>query len=325
MEKKLTAVLIIGVVGAAVAIGITAGILLSPVPVLRLSTTTSVNDSGLMDILVPDFEARFGCDVRVSSKGTGAAIADGSNGDADLILVHSYASEMAWIAAGNGSRRACFMYNDFILVGPSTDPAGVSGMANITRAFTYMHDNLTSAHPFVSRNDSSGTHSKEKAIWGKAPPHKSYTGITNPANGHMWPTGWYLCANGGMGATLTIAWENDGYTLSDRGTWYAYESQMTGYSILSSGDADLINPYSFLLVNSTKYPDTNQALAEKFVAFCLSSYGLNKIATYMKNGHQLFNICWNNTAPQYAVCNSTIADLAWWNAKVKELGMFSLV
>ncbi|MBN2151229.1 MAG: substrate-binding domain-containing protein [Candidatus Lokiarchaeota archaeon] len=317
MEKKLKTVIIIGIIGAGVAVGITAGILLSPVPVLRLSTTTSVNDSGLMDVLIPDFEARFGCDIRLSSKGTGAAIADGSNGDADLILVHSYPAELAWIAAGNGSHRACFMYNDFILVGPTSDPAGVFGLTNVTQAFTYMHDNLTATNPFVSRNDSSGTHSKEKSIWNKAPPHKSYSAIIT---GHPF----YLCANSGMGATLTMTWEKDGYTLTDRGTWYAYEDAMPGHAILSEGDADLINPYSFLLVNATKHPNTNQALAEKFVAFCLSAYGLNEIATYIKNGHQLFTPCWNNTAPQYLVCNSTQVDLDFWNAKVKEFGMFSL-
>ncbi len=313
MENKFKAVIVIGIVGAAAALAITAGIMLSPVPVLRLSTTTSVNDSGLMNVLVPDFEARYGVDIRVVSKGTGAAIADGSNGDADLLLVHSRAAELAFVAAGNGSRRACFMYNDYVLVGPSTDPAGVSGMTNITKAFTYMHDNLTASNPFVSRNDSSGTHTKEKSIWALAPPHKSYAAIIT---GHPF----YMCANSGMGATLTVAWEADGYTLADRGTWYAYESQLTGYEILSQGDSNLINPYSFILVNSTKYPDTNQALAEKFVAFCLSGYGMNKIATYIQNGHQLFIPSWNNTAV-YSSTYTLQADLDWWNAKVIEWGM----
>ncbi|MEX2680020.1 MAG: substrate-binding domain-containing protein [Candidatus Sigynarchaeota archaeon] len=315
MENKLKAVILIGIIGAGIMAAITAGIMLSPVPVLRLSTTTSVNDSGLMDVIIPDFEKRFGVDVRLSSKGTGAAIADGTNGDADLILVHSYPAEMAWIEAGHGYHRACFMYNSFILVGPSTDPARVHD-TNITRAFVDMYYNCTIAHPFVSRNDSSGTHSKEKAIWDKAPP----SGRPNPTE-----NAWYVCANAGMGATLTLAWEKNGYTLSDQGTWYAFESSLTGFSVLSSGDADLINPYSFILVNSTKHPGTNQALAEKFVAFCLSGHVKHKIETFMINGHPLFTCCWNNTAPQYTVCNSTQADLDWWNAKVKELGMFSLV
>jgi tungstate transport system substrate-binding protein len=322
MEKKLKAVVVIGIVGAAAAVAITAGIMLSPVPVLRLSTTTSVNDSGLMAILIPDFEARYGCDIRLTAKGTGAAIADGSNGDADLILVHSRAAELAYVAAGNGSRRACFMYNDYILVGPTADPAGVTGLTNITKAFWYLNDNLTlygsaSNYPFVSRNDSSGTHTKEKAIWDKAPPAGRPNSATNP---------WYLCANTGMGATLTMTNEKNGYTLTDRATWYAMETSLTSLDILCENDpsGDLINPYSFITVNSTKYPDTNVALAEKFVAFCVSSYGLAKIAAYQQNSHQLFTPCWNNTGTPYAVTYSLQADLDFWNAKVVAFGMTAI-
>jgi tungstate transport system substrate-binding protein len=326
MEKKLKAVVVIGIVGAAAAIAITAGILLSPIPVLRLSTTTSVNDSGLMNILIPDFEARFKCDIRLTPKGTGAAIADGSNGDADLILVHSRASELAFVAAGNGSRRACFMYNDYIIVGPKTDPAGIDGMTNVTKAFTYLHDNLTnSGNPtsgpcWVSRNDSSGTHTKEKSIWALAPPHKT-SGTTLTSHS------WYVCANNGMGATLTVTYQKNGYTLSDRATWYAYETTISDtMKILVENDpaSTLINPYSFILVNATRYPETNVDLAQKFVAFCLSPYGVAKIAAYQQNSHSLFNICWNNTAP-YSVCNSLTDDITWWNAKVTEYGMNTLV
>ncbi|NMC05895.1 MAG: tungsten ABC transporter substrate-binding protein [Candidatus Lokiarchaeota archaeon] len=326
MEKKLKAVVIIGIVGAAAAIAITAGIMLYPVPVLRLSTTTSVNDSGLMNILIPDFETRFKCDIRLTPKGTGAAIADGSNGDADLILVHSRTSELAFVAAGNGTRRACFMYNDYIVVGPNSDPCGIDGMTNVTKAFTYLHDNLTlSSNPvtgpcWVSRNDSSGTHTKEKSIWALAPPHKSSGSIITGES-------WYVCANNGMGATLTMTYEKHGYTLSDRATWYAYEATIGGdMKILVQNDpsSTLINPYSFILVNATKYPETNLDLAQKFVAFCLSPYGLAKIEAYQQNGHSLFTICWNNTAP-YDVCNSLTDDLNFWNAKVTEYGMNTLL
>nr|MDO8109722.1 substrate-binding domain-containing protein [Candidatus Sigynarchaeota archaeon] len=323
MQRKLLGVIIIGIVAAGIGVTITAAILLSPVPKLRLSTTTSVNDSHLMDVLIPDFEQRFGVDVLLSPKGSGAAIADGSNGDADLLLVHSRASELAFVADGNGSRRACFMFNDFILVGPTADPAGILSGApnNITKAFWYCHDNLTDkeVNPFVSRNDSSGTHTKEKDIWKLAPPHKSYTAITT---GHPW----YLCANTGMGATLTMTNEKNGYTLTDRATWWSMITSLTNLKSVCENDSSgiMINPYSLILVNSTRHPNVNQPLAEKFVAFCLSDYGLAKVANYTAYGHSLFTVCWNNTS-SYSVTQSLTEDIDWWNNKVIELGMNTLV
>ena len=187
---------------------------------LILATTTSTENSGLLAYILPDFEAKAGVKVNVIAVGTGQAIKLGEDGNADVLLVHARAQEDAFMAAGHGSRREDVMYNDFVIVGPESDPAGIKGMKKADRALTKIAD---AKAPFVSRGDESGTHTKEKAIWAAA-------GIE--------PSGdWYISAGQGMGAVLTMADEQQAYTLSDRATYLARTLEGTDLVILVEGDS----------------------------------------------------------------------------------------
>ena len=231
--------------------------------VLRLSTTTSVNDSGLLPYLQPAFEAATGYTLEVTSAGTGAAIKKGETGDADALLVHAKKSEEEFIEAGFGVERVPFMYNFFVIVGPADDPAGIAGCATAADAFKAIAD---SGSTFVSRGDDSGTNKKELQIWEAA-------GVT--------PEGqdWYVNTGSGMGATLTVAAEQQGYTLTDKGTYLSHEAKDQLALLLGEAD-DMKNTYSMIAVSPDKWPDTNIDGANAFIDWMTSDEAGKMIAEY---------------------------------------------
>lgn len=218
-----------------------------------LATTTSTENSGLLAFILPEFEEDYGVTVEVVAVGTGQALQLGEDGNADVLLVHARDLEDAFMDAGHGSRREDVMYNDFIIVGPAADPAGVSGMTDTSVAFAAI---AGADAPFVSRGDDSGTHAKEKAIWAEA-------GI-EPADN------WYNSAGQGMGAVLTIADEEEAYTLSDRATYLARTLEGTDLEILVEGDPFLFNPYGVIAVNPEKGDHIKADLANQFIDWLIS-------------------------------------------------------
>lgn len=231
--------------------------------VIRISTTTSVNDSGLLPYLQPFFEAATGLQWEVTSAGTGAAIKKGETGDADALLVHAKASEEEFINSGYGVERIPFMYNYFVIVGPADDPAGIKDCTTAADAFKKIAE---AGAPFVSRGDDSGTNKKEIQIWEAA-------GVT--------PEGqdWYVNAGAGMGATLTQAAERQGYTLSDKATFLSNDAK-NSLQILLGESEDMKNTYSMIAISPDKWPDTNIEGADAFIAWMLSDEASELIANY---------------------------------------------
>jgi len=220
---------------------------------LILATTTSTDNSGLLAYLLPEFEAAHNVTVDVIAVGTGQAIELGENGDADVLMVHARSKEDAFMDAGHGARREDLMYNDFVIVGPPADPAGISGMTNAAAAFQQLAEVQGT---FVSRGDDSGTHTKEKAIWAAA---------------EIEPEGdWYVSAGQGMGAVLTMADEQQAYTLSDRATYLARTLEGTELVILVQGDPILFNPYGVIAVNPDKGEHIKAELANTFIDWLIS-------------------------------------------------------
>lgn len=249
---------------------------------LRLATTTSTADSGLLDAILPDFEAGYNAKVDVIAVGTGQALELGANGDADVVLVHARSREDKFVADGDGLNRLDVMYNDFILVGPKEDPAGVAGMETAKEAFAQI---AAKAAAFVSRGDDSGTHTKEKSIWASA-------GLTPTTD-----AGWYFSIGQGMGETLLFTNEKSAYTLSDRGTWLSQQSNLPDLAVLVGGaniaenkDKALLNPYGVISVNAAKHPGVNFDLASKFAEWITSVETQQKIADFGKDkfGQSLF-------------------------------------
>ncbi len=241
-------------------------------PVLRLATTTSTYDSGLLDFILPHFEQQFGATVDVIATGTGQALALGSAGDVDVLLVHDRAGEERFMADGNAKARYDVMYNDFIIVGPTEDPAGVAGVDLARDAFARI---MAAGVTFISRGDKSGTHSKELSIWAGVP-------FTPTAQ-----TKWYFSIGQGMGDTLLFANESLGYTLTDRATYLAMREKLPRLRVLVGGespaenkDAALLNPYSVLAVNPEKHPNVKADLAVKFVEWITSAEAQRMIGTY---------------------------------------------
>lgn len=218
-----------------------------------LATTTSTQDSGLLDYLLPIFEKETGIKVDVIAVGTGQALKMGEEGNADVLLVHARAQEDAFMKAGHGVRREDVMYNDFIIVGPPSDPAGIKGMTNAAEALAAI---AKAKAPFVSRGDESGTHTKEKSIWKAA-------GI-EPAGD------WYISAGQGMGDVLTMSDEMGAYTLSDRATYLAMKKEGLGLEIMVEGDQTLFNPYGVIAVNPAKSPKIRNDLANQFIDWIIS-------------------------------------------------------
>lgn len=221
--------------------------------VLTLATTTSTDDSGLLAFILPDFTAQTGIEVNVIAVGTGQALELGENGDADVLLVHARAREDAFMEAGHGVRREDVMYNDFVIVGPAEDPAGIAGMDDAAAALEII---AAAEADFVSRGDDSGTHTKEKAIWASA-------GIE--------PVGeWYISAGQGMGAVLTMSDELQAYTLTDRATYLARTLEGTKLEIVVEGDPILFNPYGVMAVNPDKGDHIQNDLANQFIDWLIS-------------------------------------------------------
>ena len=237
---------------------------------IRLATTTSTENSGLLAKLLPPFEEWSGYAVHVVAVGTGKALKMGEDGDADVLLVHARAAENAFMDAGFGVNRRDVMYNDFVLVGPASDPAGISGDKDVADALKRI---ASSKSVFVSRGDDSGTNKKELALWKDA-------GIT--------PAGeWYREAGQGMGKVLQMSGEMDAYTLTDRGTWLAYTGK-TPLKIVVEGDKRLFNPYGIIAVNPARYPDNNYAGAMALIAWVTSPTGQAIIREYRINNQPLF-------------------------------------
>jgi tungstate transport system substrate-binding protein len=228
-----------------------------------LSTTTSTQDSGLLDILIPIFEKKTGYFVKTIAVGSGQAMAMGQKGEADVLLVHSPAAEKKFIAEDYGINRRLVMHNDYILVGPPSDPAGIKGVKSAAEAFRRIAD---SNAMFMSRGDNSGTHSKERDIWKNA-------GIK--ADGQKW----YQQTGLGMGQTLAVAAEKKTYTLADRGTYLALKKNL-GLDILTEGDAILLNIYHVIEINPAKWPKVNAAGAKAFADFMVSKETQNIIRTF---------------------------------------------
>ena len=243
---------------------VAAGALAAPpkAGLLRLATTTSTADSGLLDFILPDFEKKYNCSVDVVAVGTGQSLELGRRGDADVVLVHSRPGEDKFVADGFARERFDVMYNDFIVVGPKEDPARIRGLSLGKDAFKAIMD---SGQPFASRGDKSGTHTKELSVWASL-------GVTPGAS-----MKWYNSLGQGMGEVLLFANDQKAYTLADRGTYLAMVDKLPGLEILVGGrnlaenqDKILLNPYGVLAVSPDKYPQTNFELAMKFVAWICS-------------------------------------------------------
>lgn len=238
--------------------------------VIKLSTTTSTENSGLLQYLLPQFEAKTKTKVHVISVGTGKALELAKNGDVDVTLVHARPSEDKFVAEGHGVNRRDVMYNDFIIVGPAADPAGIKGTKEVIAAMKKIVD---SKAKFISRGDNSGTDQMEKAYWTQAG--------SKPAGSA------YVSAGLGMGEVLTMAAELQAYTLTDRATYSAYRAK-TGLAIAVEGDQKMFNPYGIIAVNPAKYPDINYKGAMQLIDWITSAEGQRKIAEFKVDGQQLF-------------------------------------
>jgi tungstate transport system substrate-binding protein len=237
-----------------------------------VASTTSTQDSGLFGYLLPIFKAKTGIEVKVIAQGTGQALDTARRGDADVVFVHAKAQEEKFVAEGFGVKRFDVMYNDFVLIGPKTDPAGIKGK-DIETALKTIQEK---AAPFVSRGDRSGTHAAELALWKQA-------GIDiGAAKG-----GWYREIGQGMGAALNTANAMNAYVLSDRGTWISFANR-GDLDIVVEGDKRLFNQYGVTLVNPDKYPSVKKELGQIFIDWLISSEGQAVIAGYKIGGQQLF-------------------------------------
>jgi len=253
------------------------GLMITPAhaeePFIVVQSTTSTQNSGLLDYILPGFEAETGIDVRVVAVGTGQAIRNAVNGDGDVLLVHSKPAEEQFVADGWGVERFDVMYNDFILVGPKSDPAGVRGGTDILAALTAVAEVEA---PFASRGDDSGTHKSEMSHWQAA-------GIN--------PTGasgtWYRETGSGMGATLNVASGMGAYALTDRATWQSFGNK-GNLEVLVEGDPRLFNQYGIILVNPEKHPRARAAAGQRFIDWLIGPDGQAAIASYKLDGQQLF-------------------------------------
>jgi len=264
-----------------------------------LATTTSTYDSGLLDYLIPSFEERSGILVDILSVGTGYALESGRRGDADVLLVHSRIREDEFISNGYGIHRACIMYNDFIIIGPSNDPANIQG-ENISVVMTNLKNAGESGLiKFYSRGDGSGTNSKELSLWDL---------INNTPNSGI--DSWYFETGAGMGNTLIVADENNGYTLIDRGTWLSTKDSVN-LILLVEGEDFLLNPYGAILVNPEINLSVRYDLALEFVAFLTSKEGQELISSYKLNNETLFFPSFGHGNETYG-CSTTDTEIEFW-------------
>jgi tungstate transport system substrate-binding protein len=254
-------------------------------PAITLASTTSTENSGLFDHLLPRFTEATGIAVRVVAVGTGQALRIARNGDADVLLVHHRPSEEAFVAKGYGVARRDVMYNDFVLVGPNSDPAGLRGLNDAATALTRI---AAAQAPFASRGDDSGTHKKERDLWAAAgqDPVAARGAASGTARGAVGGT-WYRETGSGMGATLNAAAGMGAYALTDRATWLAFRNK-SDLEVLVEGDARLFNPYGVILVNPSRHPHVHAREAQTFIDWLVSENGQAAIANYRLDGRQLF-------------------------------------
>jgi tungstate transport system substrate-binding protein len=238
-----------------------------------VASTTSTQDSGLFGYILPLFKAKTGIDVKVIAQGTGQALDTARRGDADVVLVHAKSQEEKFVTEGHGVKRFDVMYNDFVLIGPGSDPAGIKGSKDITAALKTIQEK---AVPFVSRGDKSGTHSAELALW-------KQSGVDiDTAKG-----AWYREIGQGMGAALNTAGAMKAYVVSDRGTWLSFKNP-GDLVVAVEGDKRLFNQYGVILVNPEKHPTVKKELGQSFIDWLVSAEGQAAIAAYQVNGKQLF-------------------------------------
>jgi tungstate transport system substrate-binding protein len=239
-----------------------------------VSSTTSTQDSGLFGHILPLFKQKTGIDVKVVAQGTGQALDTGRRGDADVVFVHAKSAEEKFLAEGEGVKRYPVMYNDFVLIGPKSDPAGIKGMKDVAKALATIKEKQA---PFISRGDRSGTHIAELGLWNKD------AGIDIEKEKGPW----YKSIGQGMGAALNTAGASNAYVLSDRGTWLSFKNK-GDLQILVEGDKRLFNQYGVMLVNPAKHPNVKKDLGQQFIDWLVSPEGQKAIADYKINGEQLF-------------------------------------
>jgi tungstate transport system substrate-binding protein len=238
-----------------------------------VASTTSTQDSGLFGHILPLFKAKTGIDVKVVAQGTGQALDTGRRGDADVVFVHAKPLEEKFVAEGAGVRRYPVVYNDFVLIGPKDDPAGIKGMTDVAEALKAIK---AKAAPFISRSDRSGTHIAELGLWKAA-------GIDIGKDKGPW----YKEIGQGMGAALNTASAANAYVLADRGTWLSFKNR-GDLDILVAGDKRMFNQYGVILVNPEKHPHVKKELGQAFIDWLVSPEGQKAIADYKINGQQLF-------------------------------------
>ncbi len=240
---------------------------------ILVASTTSTQDSGLFEYLLPLFTKKTGITVKVVAQGTGQALDTGRHGDADIVFVHAKSAEEKFIVEGEGVKRFPVMYNDFVLIGPKGDPAGIKGMKDVGKAFQTIKDKQAS---FISRGDRSGTHIAELALW-------KGSGIDIDKD----KGAWYKSIGQGMGAALNTAGASNAYVLSDRGTWIHFKNK-GDLQILVEGDKRMFNQYGVILVNPDKHPTVKKELGQQFIDYLISPEGQKDIANYKIDGEQLF-------------------------------------
>ncbi len=238
-----------------------------------VASTTSTRDSGLFDYILPRFKAKTGIDVKVVALGTGQALDTARRGDADVVFVHAKPAEEKFLAEGYGVKRYPVMYNDFVLIGPRNDPAGITGETDVTAALKKI---MAKGEPFISRGDRSGTNMKELMLWQAA-------GVDIAAEKGPW----YKSIGQGMGAALNTASAAGAYVLSDRATWLSFKNK-GGLAILVQGDKRMFNQYGVMLVNPKKYPQVKARLGQAFIDWLISPEGQRIIASYKIDGDELF-------------------------------------
>jgi tungstate transport system substrate-binding protein len=266
---RKTSLALVGAIGAAL---LSAQVVAQEKSIV-VASTTSTQDSGLFEYLLPIFQQKSGIAVKVIAQGTGQALDTGRRGDADVVFVHAKSAEEKFLAEGQGVKRNPVMYNDFVLVGPKSDPAGIKGN-DIAAALKSIKEKQA---PFVSRGDRSGTHIAELALWNRD------AGIDIDKD----KGGWYKSIGQGMGAALNMASASNAYVLSDRGTWLSFKNK-GDLQILVEGDKRLFNQYGVILVNPEKHPTVKKDLGQEFIDWLLSPEGQKAIANYKINGEQLF-------------------------------------
>jgi len=260
---------------AAIAVGgiIAAAPALAQDKSIVVASTTSTQDSGLFEYLLPIYKKKTGVTVKVISQGTGQALDTGRRGDADVVFVHAKSAEEKFLAEGQGVKRFPVMYNDFVLIGPKSDPAGIKGMKDVGKAFTTIKDKKAT---FISRGDKSGTNIAELKLW-----KESGVDIDKDKGP------WYKAIGQGMGAALNTAGADNAYVLADRGTWIHFKNK-GDLAILVEGDKRMFNQYGVMLVNPAKHPNVKKELGQQFIDYLISPEGQKVIANYKINGEQLF-------------------------------------